>query len=559
MIGGGCLPLPPTTLIRAEDHRALAEVFAKGQHPWIKQWLTQTTCEEAAHTPSLSRNCYDGTADPPCVYCTAEGQADNVPCILRAGYGFDVPLCAGANDPVPPVFPQWLPDHPEMHVWYQDGYSDAEGDTEQIIGNEVWRYYLRPTRFWIDPCFDDVEFCGPGVTRPVWLCQWHTYNEIGNAWHMYCNRPIPGDGPGSPTRPQNVPREMNLGLDLSRRRSPLLVWFQVGGQLPCWWLEDIFCYSEDCGSDGDPDDLWNCVGIAGTTGQERVHALDAIHVIGDPNITDASIASGGTYPHANTDDIAVKRACWTELAAALAENFAGGDPWLIHGPGGSWDAQGKSRWAGTLFLGDRVVPDLEITFHEPLLDLSLPGKLTLQAIAANASINVEARQFSQGQADRKRCVFVAIELMLTVRPMLTQAAYAQAQQADLYFRYPDDPFDQRLRDITSPDQVHGTLKLLPTGPAGGRVPGYMTWHGLKAQWPYSLGPDGWNPPVCETLTGYACCDTLQAIEDTVVFGEVNDHGNPLGNQRFTGSIELRIPGLNSETHHHYFGCQCVPP
>jgi len=530
-------------------------------------------CDAAKRpSPMVGHGCFEWPViGNPCLYCLAGGQTHNPPCVL----GGPVELCGTA---LAPAVVQ-RPDGPEITLSYQDEYADAEGDTDEFVAtDDVWRYYLRHAKMLVDPCATS-DYCGTQeYPPPVWLCRWFSVGESGESWRMFCNTPIVTEG-NFPDDDQRQRREFRAAIDLLSRQ-PLFIRFGVGGP-DCFDFEDTFCFSRQCAG----SDVWGCIGSSHAV---RAEALDHLIVFFDVEpdnivkLNDTDIAPGKAFPHKNQADVQIKNDALRTMFKYVEQLDAPG-----HSPDGNWRRSGLSRWLHVEEFSQGVaqpVPYPVVTDHsvgdstfeeggtpvtltcrEWITGVELPAHLTLHTVRIALYLHVEARGFLDPQRTLRR-TYGSMDITLNLRVKLLDEAYTIAEQAGFTFMDPDNPWDLRIADRDRPGYEHEHLKFIVSGPSGERVPRRVSWRGLKAACPYSRGPHEYEEQ-CEPVAGpgAVCCRTLQAIENTVLFGELNDHSEEVvgdviveKSQRYEGAVTFMIHGLNvGDDSQNLFDCQCI--
>lgn len=543
--------------------------------------------------------------DPPtyCFYCWTD-QINRPTCLLAQQYDQATwdHQCDGLLAVAPIADPRYSYDAPkdaqgnrympQLWIAYQGGYTDAEGyDDRELVGYtwqdpdgtrheaDTWRYYLRAPGLTYQPCLSNADYCPFITDSTIGICRWYTQNagDLDGAagWHMECNQPLINQ----PMEAQSSPRPITVAMSFRGPRAPVMVRFSAGHA--CFWLEDRYCFNSGCLAADAPDRWWYCVTQASAPGNsdmgwDMYRAL-SMYLIADPAINSdpAVIGDGGIYPHARVRDIAVKNLVWRAVADGLTAMYYAGLPSFRHASEHSEGFQQpeQSLWtlAPEVALQNPNEPDSPhrsvgpISMDDMLTKIGTVVELELESVSGGGVLNVERRMYKRGgRWLQKRCVFGGIQLVARVRPKKRTLARPQEFiNAGLYWLHPDDWYDFAIENPMALGTEHPVLKLLATNPAGSPIPYLLCWDGLKAAQPYSVEADVYSEARYQAFSDIhaeytGCCYTLQALNDAVIFGEVNNHADPAGPQLLQGSCGFRVPGLGSPNPGPTYGCQPVP-
>ena len=559
-------------------------------------------------------DCYKGDhgqtpAFTPCLYCWSFSVTQPCQLVLPLDALSNQNMVCALRGGVPA---QWhTPHEPAVKVGFQAGYQDGEGNSEdfwapdllrshtpatdgQIILDEQaeFRYMLgsRVKLTW-HPCADYLPIDGWQCTA-VWICRIYTRNEEGwGGWKIRCNTPNVANSVYSSDIPlQNVARDLTLLADTSFRRSPLFVRFGVG-RTDCWLHAEHYCMGWGCTVPIGTTKLWSCVqdegepdGASQHTAIDNLYLLPQISINEDPYGSDANADDdtlpGGRYPHGVPDDIAVKRLAWREFNSHFAQEYTN-DHVSVRGTTGDWDADIGHFSVGTQFA-NRIVRNADGTPYTMYLrdrgGRNIPARLTLGPSTGvwetigSMTINVEVSKpwdATSGSPLEYRS-YVAAHFRVELVPMLYADSYTALQAAGLVTLNPDDPFETSIRDPRTPTAEHPHIRLLHTGANGGRIPQFMSWHGLKSVVPFDRGSNARHTRCCVPASdptygdpqyggsSMGCCEYLHELNRIICWGEQDDHGqaSPTVIPRYGGYFALKVRGLMPGQHAQLFWCQC---
>jgi len=453
------------------------------------------------------------------VQCSFEQVTHELPC---TAFGF------------PGRYNVWIP--PGARIIPRTGSHDINGNEKQFFANNgltgLVKYFLKRFTGSVDPVFPK-----PNANCCWWLCRWTVHNQANWSWVMYCNSPI--QYPQFQIGDERQPR----GFILTPGRQPMFVDFAFGRDAStCFQLADQQCMTAGPDRTGlcgqlDPEATVDapCWQHPDET-EARLTVLDSMGVdlnmrLGiDPN----------RYPQKEPECTAIASDALKQVAHYVTN---------LNNPGhnrlNSYNQARLNWWAHTQYFGScgeqpavarggthggnpwtvYVIPfgtqstfPADLVFDQASFILKLSGDM-----------GSEDRGGQPGNFGKLR-IMATFDCHLILRPRLRPGW--EAIECPIGFAG-SNVCDMRWSD---PNRA-----MIVASEGCSRVPLQVHWRGL-------LGPYPWSKIETPYLGdgSQECCLLLDAIHETVIPGEINDTGNPLGIQHYEGDVVLFLHAAPSQ-------------
>ena len=500
-----------------------------------------------------------------CIYCNPPQGSAHDPCSFVVGANSSrcnglVGGLGGLHEGLQPFF----------CVGFGPGTMDATGSTDPFYsrvrdysGDCAYRYFLQANiALIVEPC-TPINYCPAGSYYAKNLCRWFIIGagaSDNRGWKMLCNY-VEMDEYG-PAVEQLVPKPLPLDLDMLDH-TPAFIHLVAGNPQPYCFdpFKDVFCFSRSCSA----DPKWDCIGA---TNRSQVDALESPYIVCNVSYSTDRTA----FPFSNPAEIELKNAAWAmvnEIVDQLDNSHDGGVPYhsratylwatteefgpdnftlqeLGFPPYPAVRGRASSdEFPGGVYAEYADVP-IPLVCRARLTKAELPAVLTIHKVSFVMHLHVE----KEGGSRRHR-VHADIYIWLGLRVRLMPAAYEVDWPLQLIGRPnggTDDPYDLRVEDPGESGVEHRFEILTPVGPSGERVWYEQSWRGLNSARQFSRGVPWQGVAAVPT-----CCQSLRAIDQLIIAGEINDCGElqPDGPpvelpQRYQGGVGLGIDWFGVE-------------
>ncbi len=440
----------------------------------------------------------------------------------------------------------------------------------------------------VEPCVTGGSPCGLDDGQWIGQVKWC---GCGEPWDVECLKGLLVTA--TPDWAEPLPPAGDPQWCRQKPWRSVLIPFATGGMLSvmhtigkgeCFPFNNHYCFTDYCGDESNPsfedERRFRCMGNfdgEGEHGDDMASAAD--NLLASWNVR---LSVDDTYTKANTFDQHIKNAI-LEFATGLIDELdkPGHSSYLLvpesHAP---FEWKSTELWDHTHedVLTNGVYPEIPYGTKYPNAPFAtaimpIEGRAWLSGVTypmelrlISAVTDIEMFHERDHDDDDKSRMFATMTLTVNVEKWLHPGAHSILGP----FRFMGDastPWDLRFRDPDNPQHEHPEERLEVFGPRNERVPSKVIWKGAVLPMPFGRGANmvdacsSWGSGTLPLGSGIQCCNGLQIINKTPLYGQFNDLREEVDDVRWPhlneGYCHLNVQNLNTGSGGVATACKCL--